>query len=273
MIRMRQLQRRGWMLNSVRWQRGMMLLVVWLAVMPASASVSMFLKLAGVEGESSDTSHKGQIDILAWSWGMSNFTNSTRGSQADLQDLSIYKWLDKTSPRLWEAACKGRTLTNAVLTVSSPVTGQDLYRIEMTGVQVRSVSTGGSGGEDRLTESVTLRFATYKMDYLQANPDGTTEKPIGVFWDTAAATGDSFTAEPLRTTNFVASLSFTAGSSWAGMSWSSVPGKQYRVSFAESLAQPFVPFATYPAGGAQTMSILIPISKAKEFFRVEELSE
>ena len=33
--------------------------------------VEMFLKLAGIEGESSDAKHKGEIDVLAWSWGLS----------------------------------------------------------------------------------------------------------------------------------------------------------------------------------------------------------
>ena len=30
----------------------------------------MFLKLHGVTGEASDTEHKGEIDVVSWSWGM-----------------------------------------------------------------------------------------------------------------------------------------------------------------------------------------------------------
>ena len=37
---------------------------------------------------------------------------------------------------------------------------------------VTSVSTGGSGGEDRLTENVSLNFAKVKFEYTAAVQDG-----------------------------------------------------------------------------------------------------
>ena len=42
----------------------------------------------------------------------------------------------------------------------------------MTEVLVTSVSTGGSGGEDRLTENVTFNFAEVKVDYTEQKMDG-----------------------------------------------------------------------------------------------------
>jgi type VI secretion system secreted protein Hcp len=45
--------------------------------------------------------------------------------------------------------------------------------ITMTEVMVTAVSTGGSGGEDRLTENVTLNFAKVKVDYVEQTPTGT----------------------------------------------------------------------------------------------------
>ncbi len=35
-----------------------------------------------------------------------------------------------------------------------------------------SVSTGGSGGEDRLTENITLNFVTVKVEYTPQDPKG-----------------------------------------------------------------------------------------------------
>ena len=35
-------------------------------------AVDMFLKLDGIKGESKDSKHSGEIEILAWSWGLSN---------------------------------------------------------------------------------------------------------------------------------------------------------------------------------------------------------
>ena len=34
-------------------------------------AVDMFIKIKGHDGESKDDKHKKQIDVLAWSWGMS----------------------------------------------------------------------------------------------------------------------------------------------------------------------------------------------------------
>ena len=43
----------------------------------------------------------------------------------------------------------------------------------MTNVTVVSYQTGGSGGEDRLTENVTLHFEALSGVYRQQNLDGT----------------------------------------------------------------------------------------------------
>ncbi len=46
----------------------------------------------------------------------------------------------------------------------------------MSEVLVTSPSTGGSGGEDRLTQNVTLNFAKVKVEYRQTSAAG---KPVG----------------------------------------------------------------------------------------------
>ena len=57
--------------------------------------------------------------------------------------------------------------------------------MELNDVVVTSVSTGGSGGEDRLTENVTLRFAKFKYSYFPQKPDGSTDTPVSMGWDVA----------------------------------------------------------------------------------------
>ena len=42
----------------------------------------------------------------------------------------------------------------------------------MTEVLVTSMSQGGSGGEDRLTENVTLNFAKVKVEYIEQTAKG-----------------------------------------------------------------------------------------------------
>ena len=58
--------------------------------------------------------------------------------------------------------------------------------ITMTDVLVTSVSTGGSGGEDRLTENVTLNFAKVKVDYKEQTATGVVGATPTMTWDIAA---------------------------------------------------------------------------------------
>jgi type VI secretion system secreted protein Hcp len=155
-------------------------------------AVDMFLKLTGVQGESKDDKHKGELDILAWSWGMSNSGSAHVGGGAgagkvNVQDVSITKYIDKASPDLFLACCDGKHFNEAKLTVrKAGETPLEYLVITMNEVLITSVSTGGSGGEDRLTENVSLNFGRVKVEYTeQAEKGGEAAKPK-MGWDIAA---------------------------------------------------------------------------------------
>jgi type VI secretion system secreted protein Hcp len=64
------------------------------------------------------------------------------------------------------ACCNGKHYGEATLTVRKAGENPLEYiKITMSDLIVTSVSTGGSGGEDRLTENVTLNFAKVKFEY------------------------------------------------------------------------------------------------------------
>lgn len=141
-------------------------------------AVDMFLKIDGIKGESKDSSKKDEIDVLAWSWGMSQSGSMHMGGgggsgKVSIQDVSFTKYVDRSSPNLMKACCKGDHVKEAILTVrkagSNPV---EYIVIKMHGVLISSVSTGGSGGEDRLTENVSLNFAKVELDYQPQKEDG-----------------------------------------------------------------------------------------------------
>jgi type VI secretion system secreted protein Hcp len=62
--------------------------------------------------------------------------------------------------------------------------------ITMTNVMVTAVSTGGSGGEDRLTENITLNFAKFQLDYKEQAKVGSEGVKGKVVWDIAANAKD-----------------------------------------------------------------------------------
>lgn len=144
-------------------------------------AMDMFMKIGDIKGESKDSVHKEKIDVLAWSWGMSNSGTAHTGGGAgagkvNVQDLSFTKYVDSASHLLIMAACNGKHYPTADLIVRKAGENPLEYiKIEMTDVLITSVSTGGSGGEDRLTENVTLNFAKFKFAYQPQSKKGAKE--------------------------------------------------------------------------------------------------
>ncbi len=142
--------------------------VLFLVTQGVNASVDMFLKIEGVKGESTDSAHSDEIDVLAWSWG-----TSSNSRQVCVQDVSITKYVDKASPILLMNQVEGVVYPSATLVVRRA--GErpfEFISLEFRNLNVSSLSTGGSGGEDRLTENVTLNFDEVKYTYTPQNADG-----------------------------------------------------------------------------------------------------
>jgi type VI secretion system secreted protein Hcp len=144
-------------------------------------AVDMFMKIGDLKGEAKDKTHKEEIDVLAWSWGMSNSGSAHMGGGAgagkvSVQDLSFTKYIDKASTNLIMACCTGKHFDDATLVVrKAGDTPLEYIIIKMKEVLITAVSTGGSGGEDRLTENVTLNFASFVTEYKPQKADGTGE--------------------------------------------------------------------------------------------------
>ena len=170
---------------------GSVLVIGLLGVGPLSGAIDMFLKIEGIDGESADKMHKGEIDVLAWSFGMSNSGSTYLGGvggsgKANFQDLSFTKWIDKSSPKLMFGCASGQRIPKATLVVRKAGDTQFEYlTYELTDLIVTSVSTGGSGGEDRLTENVTLNFAQIKVTYNEQRPDGSSAGAVDFNWNIA----------------------------------------------------------------------------------------
>jgi type VI secretion system secreted protein Hcp len=154
-------------------------------------AMDMFIKIGDVKGESRDATHKDSIDVLAWSWGLSNSGTAHIGGgggagKVNVQDLSLTKWIDHSSTELMLAACNGKHFKEAKLTVRKAGENPLEYLlITMTDVLVTSVSTGGSGGEDRLTENVTLNFAKVEVGYKMQTETGAAGASPKMGWNIA----------------------------------------------------------------------------------------
>jgi type VI secretion system secreted protein Hcp len=147
-------------------------------------AVDMFMNIETIKGEAKDAAHKEEIDVLSWSWGVSNSGSSHTGGgggsgKANVQDLSFTKYIDKSTCDIQRACCNLKHFPKATLICrkagEKPL---EYIKVVMTDVIVTAVSTGGSGGEDKLTENVTLNFAKVSWEYKMQEKDGS-GKPAG----------------------------------------------------------------------------------------------
>jgi type VI secretion system secreted protein Hcp len=161
-----------------------------ISVQPADAAFDMFIKIGDIKGESKDKDHKDEIDVLAWSWGMSNTGSTSSGGgggagKASVGDFSFIKFTDLATTDLMKSTLDGKHFSDAKITVRKA--GEkpfDYLTYVLKDIIVTSVSTGGSGGEDRLTESISLNFAKIETHYVKQDPGGKcTEVSFG--WDIA----------------------------------------------------------------------------------------
>jgi type VI secretion system secreted protein Hcp len=152
----------------------------------------VFLKVDQITGEAQDDKHKDEIDVLEWSWGMGQSATSHVGGgggsgRVAVQDLSIRKYIDKATPKLISYCCSGKHIPKILLTVRKAGGDKPLeyLKVTMEDCLVSNVSTGGSGSEDRLTESLSLNFAKFKIIYTPQKADGTGDAAIEMGYDIA----------------------------------------------------------------------------------------
>ena len=140
-------------------------IVVW--IIPALGAVDMFIKIEGVNGESTDRDHQGWIEVQSFSWGSSGGAEPRGVSAPDPGapgSLSITKFMDKASPSLLRACLTGGSLGDAEVHWMQTSPGRNDYPVYFLR-NVTLSSCGGSGGEDRPTENVTLNFSKIDIEY------------------------------------------------------------------------------------------------------------
>jgi len=144
------------------------------------ALVDYFLKVEGVDGESADSKHKGEIDVESWSWGAAQHGTGAAGGghgggKVAVQDFHFVMKHNKSSPKLFLACANGEHLKKAVLTCRKAGKDQQEYlKVTMSDVLVSSFQSGGSGqGSIVPTDQVSLNFAKIECEYKEQKQDGT----------------------------------------------------------------------------------------------------
>ena len=150
----------------------------------------IFGKLGDIKGESLDAKHKDEIEILSYSWGVSNAGSMAHGSgggegKATFHDLSFVHKIDKASPILLQACATGTHIKEATITHRKAGKEQHEYLIvKLNDVIITGVTHGGSG--DGHSENVSLSFAKVDFSYKAQKADGSLDAPVAFKYDLKA---------------------------------------------------------------------------------------
>jgi type VI secretion system secreted protein Hcp len=141
----------------------------------ANAAFDAFAKIGDIKGESADDKHKGESDVLSWSWGA---LGAAKKAGCGLE-LTFTKFVDSATPKLIESVAQGKQHPTARLSVrKAGSTPDDFLLITMSNVSVVNVQPGGSSGSDSLLEHVSLTYASATLTYKPQKPDGTFDADI-----------------------------------------------------------------------------------------------
>ncbi len=156
------------------------------------AAVDFFLKLDGIDGESDDAKHKGEIQIESFSWGLSNSGSAAHGGgggagKASFQDFHFTSSVSKASPKLFLACCTGEHIKQCVITCRKAGENQtEFYVIKLTDILISSFEQAGSSSSDAVpTDSFSLNYSKVEMEYRPQSRDGATSSPVKAGWDLA----------------------------------------------------------------------------------------
>ncbi len=156
-------------------------------------AVDIFLGLSNnIKGESQDDVHRDKIDVLAWSWGMSQSgTTHTGGGggggKVDVNDISLTKYVDLATHDLIKRCTSGEHIESGELIVrKSGGTPVEYMRIKMEEILISSYQTGGAkDGLDRIQETLTLNFRRFEVIYTLQEASGAAGPESMAGWEIA----------------------------------------------------------------------------------------
>lgn len=151
-------------------------------------AIDTHIKFDGIDGESTNKDHKGEIDVLSWSWGLTQAGNPSNGggsgrSKAVPGEFRIVHSYDKASPLLARTAASGQHIKSAVLMARKAGEGQkDFLKVTMKEVFITSVQASASDREG-IAEEVAMSYAAIDFSYAPSTSKGSLGTPVTFDWN------------------------------------------------------------------------------------------
>jgi type VI secretion system secreted protein Hcp len=153
-----------------------------------------FLKIDGLDGESTRKGFEKQLEIKSFTWGATNSATIGAGGggagKVSITAFNISKSTDAASPLLFQSCCNGTHYAKAAVTLvrSGSRSADDFIKYEFEKIYVQSVQWSGAiGSDDTPLESVSFAFSKVSITYTPQNPDGSKGTPLVGTWDLTRA--------------------------------------------------------------------------------------
>jgi len=152
-------------------------------------AADIFAKIGDIKGESLDSKHKDEVEVLSWSWGVQQSGTMAHGGgggegKASFNDFNFTHHVDKASAVLMKACATGEHIKEATITVRKAGKGQQEFLIiKMSDVLITSVNPSGSGDGAATAESVAMQMAKVDLEYKPQKQDGSLDAGIHFKYD------------------------------------------------------------------------------------------
>jgi type VI secretion system secreted protein Hcp len=154
------------------------------------AAVDYYLKIDGVDGESTKKGTENQIEVHSWSWGETNTGSMSHGSgggtgRVSMQDFTFAMTINKATPKLLLACATGEHIKNATLTCREAGKEQHPYlTIKFSDLLNSSYQIGGHKGEDhKPVDHCSFNYTKIEIEYKEQKADGTVGSPVKAGYD------------------------------------------------------------------------------------------
>lgn len=157
-------------------------------------SADYYLKIDGIDGESTDSKHKKWIAVESFSHGVSqpvsgaSSTGGQTGGRADFQNFTITKTIDSATPDLNIYCCSGKHISEIQIELCLATEEQHVFmKYVLEDVIVASVSPGGNAGsnETRPQEMVSFAYGKIKWEYTPIDNKGKAAAAVDRTWELA----------------------------------------------------------------------------------------
>jgi type VI secretion system secreted protein Hcp len=156
---------------------------------PVDSLQEMFIELSNTPGSSTDSKHKGWIDVLSWGYSVNQSSSSHTGGgsgvgKANFSEFEFTHYIDKSSANLMKHCASGKHLDQLVLSVCKCGDGSQQYmKVTLNEVFITSVANVSNTESPRVIEKVGVSFGKIKVEVKDQNADGSLGAAVTGAWD------------------------------------------------------------------------------------------